>query len=67
MSTYTINDNGVERDMTEEEAKAFDKTLSDTTKDLLALEVEKQARAQAKAEVLAKLGLTAEEVAALLY
>ena len=66
MSTYKINDNGVERDMTEEEAKAFDKTLSDTTKDLLALEVEKQARAQAKAEVLAKLGLTAEEVAALL-
>ena len=66
MSTYKINDNGVERDMTEEEAKAFDKTLSDTTKDLLALEVEKQARAQAKTEVLAKLGLTAEEVAALL-
>ena len=66
MSTYKINDNGVEREMTEAEAKAFDKTLSDTTKDLLALEVEKQAKAQAKAEVLAKLGLTAEEVAALL-
>jgi hypothetical protein len=66
MSTYKINDNGVEREMTESEAKAFDKTLSDTTKDLLALEVEKQAKAQAKAEVLAKLGLTAEEVAALL-
>jgi hypothetical protein len=66
MSTYKINDNGVEREMTEAEAKEFDKTLSDTTKDLLALEVEKQAKAQAKAEVLAKLGLTTEEVAALL-
>jgi len=66
MSTYTINDNGVERDMTEAEAKAFDKTLKDTAKDQAALEAEKQAKAQAKAEVLAKLGLTAEEVVALL-
>lgn len=66
MSTYTINDNGVERDMTEAEAKAFDKTLSDTAKDQAAVEAEKQAKAQAKADVLAKLGLTAEEVNALL-
>jgi hypothetical protein len=66
MSRYTINDNGVERDMTEAEAKAFDKTLSDTTKDQAALEADKQAKAQAKADVLAKLGLTADEVAALL-
>ncbi len=66
MSTYKINDNGIERDMTEAEAKEFEQTLTDTTKDLLALEVEKQAKAQAKAEVLAKLGLTADEVAALL-
>ena len=66
MSTYTINDNGVKRDMTEAEAKAFDKTLADTTKDQAAVEAEKQAKAQAKADVLAKLGLTADEVAALL-
>ena len=66
MSTYKINDNGVEREMTEAEAKAFDKTLKDTAKDQAALEAEKQAKAQAKAEVLAKLGLTAEEVVALL-
>ena len=66
MSTYKINDNGIDRDMTEAETKAFDKTLSETAIDDAALKVEKQARAQAKAEVLAKLGLTAEEVAALL-
>ena len=65
MSTYTINDNGVERDMTEAEAKAFDKTLRETEKDQAALEAEKQAKAQAKEQVLAKLGLTVDEVAAL--
>jgi hypothetical protein len=65
MSTYTINDNGVERDMTEAEAKAFDKTLKDTAKDQAALEAEKQTKLVAKEQVLAKLGLTADEVAAL--
>lgn len=65
MSTYTINDNGVERDMTEAEAKAFDKTLKETAKDQAALEAEKQTKLQAKANVLTKLGLTADEVAAL--
>ena len=66
MSTYKINDNGVDRDMTEAEAKAFDETLTDSAKDEAALQAEKQAKAQAKAEVLAKLGLTTDEVAALL-
>ena len=65
MSTYTINDNGVEREMTEAEAKAFDKTLKDIAKDQAALEAEKQTKLQAKADELAKLGLTADEVAAL--
>ena len=66
MSTYKINDNGVDREMTETEAKAFDKTLSDTARDQALIEAEKQAKAQAKAHVLAKLGLSADEVAALL-
>jgi uncharacterized membrane protein len=66
MSAYKINDNGVDREMTEAEAKAFDKTLSDTAKDQASIETEKQAKAQAKAAVLAKLGLSADEVAALL-
>ena len=65
MSTYTINDNGVEREMTEAEAKTFDKTLKDTAKDQAALEAEKQAKLDAKNAVLKKLGLTADEVAAL--
>jgi ABC-type transport system involved in cytochrome c biogenesis ATPase subunit len=65
MSTYIINDNGVEREMTAAETKAFDKTLNDTAKDEAVLEAEKQAKQLAKADVLAKLGLTADEVAAL--
>jgi hypothetical protein len=66
MSNYKINDNGVERDMTEAEIKTFDKTLTDSAKDKASIEAEKQAKAQAKNAVLAKLGLTADEVAALL-
>ena len=66
MSTYTINDNGVERDMTADEIAAFDKTLAQTAKDQLALDKAKADKAKAKAEVLNKLGLTADEVAALL-
>jgi len=66
MSTYKINDNGVERDMTEAEAKAFEKTLSDSVKDQAAIEILKQAKLEAKNAVLKKLGLTADEVAALI-
>ena len=66
MSTYTINDNGVERDMTADEIAAFDETLAQTAKDQLALDKAKADKAKAKAEVLNKLGLTADEVAALL-
>lgn len=65
MSTYKINDNGVDRDMTEAEVKAFDKTLTDSAKDQAAIEIEKQAKSEAKNAVLKKLGLTADEVAAL--
>jgi hypothetical protein len=66
MSTYKINDNGVERDMTEAEAKAFEKTLSDSAKDQTVMDAEKATKLQAKNAVLQKLGLTADEVAALL-
>ena len=66
MTIYKINDNGTERDMTEAETAEFEKTLNETTKDLLALEVEKQAKIEAKNAVLKKLGLTADEVNALL-
>jgi hypothetical protein len=66
MTTYKINDNGVERDMTESESAEFQKTLTETTKDSLALELEKKAKFEAKNAVLKKLGLTADEMAALL-
>jgi hypothetical protein len=66
MSNYKINDNGVERDMTEAEAKAFDETLTASAKEHAALAKAEQAKAKAKAEVIAKLGLTADELSALL-
>lgn len=66
MTIYKINDNGTDRDMTEAETAQFEKTLTETTKDLLALEVEKQAKLEAKNAVLKKLGLTADEVNVLL-
>ena len=66
MTIYKINDNGTDRDMTEAETAQFEKTLTETTKDLLALEVEKQAKIEAKNAVLKKLGLTTDEVNALL-
>jgi len=66
MTNYRINDNGTDRDMTEQEAAEFE-----ATKLQVANEAEAQAQADAdrqalKAATLAKLGLTADEVAALL-
>jgi len=66
MSIYKINDNGIERAMTETETTEFDQTLLDTAKDQAAIEAEKKAKSQAKQNVLDKLGLTADEIAALL-
>jgi hypothetical protein len=60
--TYRINDNGIDREMTEEETVAYEAILDDyKTK-----EKELKALAKAKEAVLAKLGLTADEVTALL-
>jgi hypothetical protein len=65
MSTYKINDNGIERDMTADEIVAFDETLAQTAKDNIALEKAKAEKEKAKQAVIDKLGLTADEVAAL--
>jgi FMN-dependent NADH-azoreductase len=65
MSTYKINDNGIERDMTADEIAAFDETLAQTAKDQSALDKAKADKAKAKQAVIDKLGLTADEVAAL--
>jgi hypothetical protein len=64
--TLRINDNGIDRDMTEAEIKEYE-----AWKVIHALEAEAQAQADAdrqalKTATLAKLGLTADEVAALL-
>jgi ribosomal protein L29 len=54
MTIYKINDNGTDRDMTEAESAEFKKTLSDTKKDLLALEVEKQARSASESRSISQ-------------
>jgi glycogen synthase len=60
--TYKINDNGIDRNMTEQETLEYETILDDYK----AKEIEAKARAKAKADVIAKLGLTADEVTALL-
>jgi hypothetical protein len=66
MTTYKINDNGIERDMTEEETLAHTKTLEDSAKDQAKIDKAQADKATAKQAVLTKLGLTADEVTALL-
>ena len=60
--TYRINDNGIDRNMTEQETVEYETILDDYK----AKEEEAQARAKAKADVIAKIGLTPDEVTALL-
>ncbi len=52
--------------MTEDETKDYETTRAAMLKDAETNKAEQQAKAQAKQAVLAKLGLTADEVAALL-
>ena len=64
--TLKINDNGTDRDMTAEEEtahKAWQKILQTEAKAQAQAEADKQAL---KTATLTKLGLTADEVAALL-
>ena len=60
--TYKINDNGVNRNMTQQETAAYEAILDDYKEK----EKETEARAKAKQAVIDKLGLTADEVAELL-
>jgi hypothetical protein len=66
MAKYMVNENGVDREMTVDEVELYETALAEN---------QKQKNTQAKAEAdkqalktatLAKLGLTADEVAALL-
>jgi hypothetical protein len=64
--TYNINIDGADRVMTAKEKTAYEETRDAMLADAQALEAELQAKSDAKSAVLAKLGLTAEEVSALL-
>jgi len=66
MSKYIVNENGIDREMTADEVSIHETALAETQaqKDAQAkAETEKQAL---KTATLAKLGLTADEAAALL-
>ena len=66
MSIYKISDNGTDRDMTEEEAAEFEATKAQIAKEAKANAKAETERKALKEATLAKLGLTADEVAALL-
>ena len=61
-----INDNGIERDMTEEEMANHASIFSEIDANKKREKKEAVAKAKLKSDTLAKLGLTADELAALL-
>jgi hypothetical protein len=61
-----INDNGIEREMTEEEIANHSVIFAEIEANKKRETKEAVAKAKLRNEVLAKLGLTADEVAALL-
>jgi hypothetical protein len=61
-----INDNGINRDMTEAEQTAHEEWQSKIEANAKAEAQAEADKAKLKADTLAKLGLTADEVAALL-
>ena len=63
---YIISIDGVDRPMTEEEQATYEATRDAMLADAKAIAAEQKAAAKAKQAVLEKLGLTADEVAALL-
>ena len=64
--TIKINDNGIERDMTEEELAIYKASSKAIQQDQKIATQELADRQALKEATLAKLGLTADEVAALL-
>ena len=61
-----INDNGVEREMTDKEQKEYDLYQQDVIDAAVADAAAKETKAAAKAQLLEKLGITADEAALLL-
>ena len=66
MSTYKTNDNGVDRAMTEKETADHVAFLDASKLEDAAIAKAQADKAAARQAVLTKLGLTADEVAALL-
>ena len=64
--TIKMNDNGIERDMTEEELAIYEASSKAIKQDQKLVADELADRQTLKTATLAKLGLTADEVAALL-
>ena len=66
MSKYNIQIDDLVREATEEEAQAIDEQRAQADKEEKARLAAQAAQAKLKSDALAKLGLTADEVAALL-
>ena len=66
MSKHNIQIDDLVREATEEEAQAIDEQRAQADKEEKARLAAQKAQAKLKADTLAKLGLTADEVAALL-
>ena len=62
MTTYIVNDNGIDREATADEIAE----IKQREKDAAQAEADRLAKEEARAAVLAKLGLSADEAAALL-
>jgi hypothetical protein len=60
------NDNGINRDMTAEEKAQYDEWAATAQAEDAQIKAQIKAKEEARAAVLAKLGLTADEAAALL-
>ena len=61
-----INDNGIHREMTADEIANYEATIKAHEEAKAAAKAEADAKAAIRAAILAKLGLTADEAAALL-
>jgi hypothetical protein len=61
MTTYIVNDNGIDREATADELAEIEQR----EKDAVQAEADRKAKEAARAAVLAKLGLTADEAAVL--
>jgi hypothetical protein len=66
MSTPIVNDNGINREMTADEIAAYQTWVTEQAALIKQIEQDAADKAAARAAVLAKLGLTTDEAAALL-